>query len=188
MRISARIRLEYMRAVFAQPVSTLDLVPPGQTAAMITIMANTLQTGISEKLSSFLQSVSLLVSAMVISFLYSWNLTLVTGSGMVLIILVYTITTPILVRIMNKVQDAEIQASTVANEIFASIRMVAACGAESKMMSRYEAWVKESRRRGLRMSPLIACQQAPSRFKKRHFLRQICRTNISCSLLCHLRV
>ncbi len=43
------------------------------------MMANTLQAGISEKLSGFLQSVALVVSAMVISFLYSWNLTLVTG-------------------------------------------------------------------------------------------------------------
>ena len=153
-----------MRCVFAQPVSVLDALPPGQTAAIITTTANTLQAGISEKLSGFLQSVALVVSAMVISFLYSWNLTLVTGSGMVLIIIVYATTTPLIVKVFGGVQEAEIQAATVANEIFSSIRMVAACGAESKVMKRYESWVKESRRRGIKLSPMIAFQQGPSMF------------------------
>ncbi len=129
LRISAAIRLEYMKCLFAQPVSTLDALPPGQTAAIVTITANTLQMGISEKLSSFLQSLTLVVSAMVISFWYSWSLTLVTGSGMVFIIVVYAATTPFVVKIMNRVQDIEIRASTVASEIFSSIRMVEACGA-----------------------------------------------------------
>ncbi|KAK3381970.1 P-loop containing nucleoside triphosphate hydrolase protein [Podospora didyma] len=59
---------------------------------------------------------------------------------------------------------ADIQASTTANEIFGSIRMIAACGAEEKMAKRYAGWVDESRRRGLKMSPWIASQQAPVQF------------------------
>ncbi len=177
-----------MKCVFAQPVSTLDALPPGQTAAIITIMANTLQAGISEKLSGLLQSVTLVVSAMVISFLYSWNLTLVTGSGMVLIIIVFSATTPFLVRIMNRVQDAEIQAATVANEIFSSIRMVAACNAEDKVMKRYEGWIKESRRRGLAMSPLVAAQQAPSMYFRAAARRRDVVLTGTCSLLVHLCV
>ncbi|KAL2198138.1 P-loop containing nucleoside triphosphate hydrolase protein [Corynascus similis CBS 632.67] len=55
-------------------------------------------------------------------------------------------------------------ASTTANEIFSSIRMVAACGAAEKMAGRYAKWVDESRRRGLKMSPIIAIQQAPVQF------------------------
>ncbi|CAK7225215.1 hypothetical protein SCUCBS95973_005786 [Sporothrix curviconia] len=161
LRISAALRLEYMRCLLAQPVSTLDCLPPGQTAAVITITANTLQLGISEKLSTFLQSITLLVAALVIAFLYSWKLTLVTSSGMVFILAVYAITTPLLVRILNQVQDAEIQAATVASEIFSSIRMVAACGAEEKMAARYDTCADDSRHRGLRMSPVIALQQTP---------------------------
>lgn len=161
LRISAAIRLEYMRCLYEQPVSVLDLMPPGQTAAIITITASTLQFGISEKLSSFLQAVSLVTSALIISLLFNWRLALVTGSGLVLVISVYGVTTPVLVRIMNRVQNAEIKASTVANEIFSSIRMVSAFGAEKKMMKRYESWIQESRRRGMRMPPIVACQQAP---------------------------
>ncbi|ERT01099.1 hypothetical protein HMPREF1624_02338 [Sporothrix schenckii ATCC 58251] len=161
LRISAALRLAYMRALLAQPVSTLDCLPPGTTAAVITITANTLQLGISEKLSGFLQSVTLVVAALVVSFLYSWKLTLVTSSGMVFIVLVYAVTTPMLVKILNQVQDSEIKAATVASEIFSSIRMVAACGAEEKMAARYDVCADESRNRGKRMSPVIALQQTP---------------------------
>jgi len=161
LRISAAIRLEYMRCLFGQPVSTLDVLPPGQTAAIITITASVLQIGISEKLSALLQSLSAVVSAFVIAMCYSWSLTLVTSSGLLLIIIVYAITTPFLIRLVNEVQHADIQASTAANEIFSSIRMIVACGAEERIARRYAKWVDESRRRGLKMSPLIAMQHAP---------------------------
>lgn len=154
-----------MRSLFRQPISTLDALPPGQTAAIITITASVLQVGISEKLSQFLQSSSLVISAVVIAFAYSWSLTLVTSTGLVLIIAVYGVTTPYMVKLLGEVQHADIQASTVANEIFGSIRMVAACGAEAKMGKRYAGWVDESRRRGLRMSPIVALQQAPGEKK-----------------------
>lgn len=166
LRISAAIRLEYMRCLFAQPVSTLDVLPPGQTAAIITITASILQIGISEKLSAFLQSASTVISALVIAMCYSWSLTLITSSGLLLITIVYAATTPFLVKLLNEVQHADIQASTTANEMFSSIRIVAACGAEDKMAKRYAGWVDESRRRGLKMAPLVAVQQAPSMSSK----------------------
>ena len=163
LRISAAIRLEYLKCLFGQPVSTLDVLPPGQTAAIITITASVLQAGISEKLSAFLQSISTVVAAFVIAITYSWSLTLVTSSGLVLIMMVYAATTPFLVKRLNDVQYADIQASTVANEILSSMRMIAACGAQEKMAKRYVKWVDESHHRGLRMSPIIALQQAPGK-------------------------
>lgn len=150
-----------MKCVFKQPVSVLDSLPPGQTAAIITITASILQMGISEKLGQFLQSISLVLSSLIIAFSYSWKLTFVTGSGLVFIIAVYAVTTPFLVRLANDVQEADIKASTVATEIFSSIRMVSAYGAQKKMADRYRGWTDESRRRGLRMSPIVALQQAP---------------------------
>lgn len=164
MRISAEIRLQYMKCLFAQPISTLDVLPPGQTAAIITITASILQVGISEKLSAFLQAMSTVISAFIIALSYSWRLALITSSGLFFIAIVYAATTPFLVKLLNAVQHADIQASTTVNEIFGSIRMVTACGAEEKMAKRYAAWVDESRRRGLKMSPLIALQQAPVQF------------------------
>ena len=65
---------------------------------------------------------------------------------------------------MKEVEHADTMSSAIASEVFSLIRMVAACGAESKMVKRYAEWVDESRRRGLLMSPLVAIQQAPGMF------------------------
>ncbi|KAL8411164.1 hypothetical protein RB596_000706 [Gaeumannomyces avenae] len=161
LRMSAAVRLEYMRAVFSMRVSMLDTLAPGQTAAVITILASTLQQGVAENVAVLLQAVSLVGSGLVVSLLYSWELTLVTGSGLVLIAAVYAATTPMLVRAMNQVQRCEIAAAAVASEVFSSARMVAACGAEAKMARRYDAFVDQGCRAGLKMSPIVACQQAP---------------------------
>ena len=161
IRISAAVRLTYLRALFRQPISVLDTLPSGQTAAIITITANILQLGISEKLSTLLQSISLVITALIIAFYYNWLLTLVTSFGLVLIIVFYRYTIPSLVKMWKEVEHADRISSSIASEVFSSIRMVVACEAEGKMARRYAAWVQESRRRGLFMSPMVAIQQSP---------------------------
>lgn len=164
LRISAAMRLTYIKALFCQPISVLDVLPPGQTAAIITVTANTLQVGISERLSMLIQNVSLIITALVIAVSYNWLLTLVTSIGLVFIALVYRYTIPRFIKSVTEVGEADRMSSGVASEAFTSIRMIAACGAEEKMASRYASWVEESHRRGLRMSALVALQQAPSMF------------------------
>jgi ATP-binding cassette, subfamily B (MDR/TAP), member 1 len=154
------MRLAYMKALLNLPISALDAIPPGQTAAIITNTANTMQLGISEKLAIFISGVSLVVSAVVIAFIYQWKLTLVTSSGLVIISICYAVTIPLVVKNMKQVEDSEIKSSAVAAEAFSTIRMIAACGAETKMAKRYAYWVEESRKRGLKMSKFIAIQQA----------------------------
>lgn len=161
IRISAAMRLAYMRALFKLPISVLDVLPPGQTAAIVTITAGLLQIGISERLSMLLQSISLVITALIIAFKWSWLLALVTSSGLLFISVCYGATMPFLTKRWKEVEDADRMSSGVAGEVFSSVRMVAACGAEKKMAKRYGSWVDESKKRGLKISPLIAVQQAP---------------------------
>ncbi|KAN0113306.1 ABC transporter-like protein [Hyaloscypha variabilis] len=161
IRISASMRLAYLRALFNQPISVLDTLPPGQTAAIITTTANILQVGISEKLSMFLQSLSLVTTALVIAFYYNWQLTLVTSSGLLFITMFYFCSVPFLIKGLKEVEHADRMSASIASEVFDSIRMVAACGAEEKMAKKYTGWVEESRRRGFMLSPVVAIQQAP---------------------------
>ena len=58
-------------------------------------------------------------------------------------------------------EHADRMSASIASEVFDSIRMVAACGAERKMAKKYTEWVEESRRRGFMLSPVVAIQQAP---------------------------
>ncbi|KAI2775758.1 P-loop containing nucleoside triphosphate hydrolase protein [Daldinia loculata] len=158
-RISSAMRLAYFKALLSLPVSLLDTQPPGQVAAIITTTANTLQNGISERLAAIIQNLSMFISSIVIAFTRSWKLSLVTSSGMFLITICYCVTIPFVVKNMKQVEEANIKGSAVASESFGSIRMIAAYGAEVKMVQKYQEWVDEAQRRGLRLSKIVAFQQ-----------------------------
>lgn len=147
IRISAKIRLEYLKALFALPISVVDTLPTGQASNTITTTANVLQVGISEKLGTLIQFTSLTITAVIVSFKYSWSLTLVTCSVLLFIALVYGITLPIIIKMTKEVEHADEKASSIAGEVLAAMRMIVANGAEYRMEKKYSGWIEESRRR-----------------------------------------
>ncbi|KAH7349022.1 ABC multidrug transporter-like protein [Pyrenochaeta sp. MPI-SDFR-AT-0127] len=161
LRISAAIRSSYLKSLFEQPISTLDALPPGQTIAIITITANLLQLGISERLSSLIQAVTVILTALIIGCLFSWELTLVTATGLVAIVTWYWITTPLVVRKYAEVQGIERKAAGIASEALSSIRMIAACTAETKMAGKYNQAVEDAKALSKTLSPILAIQHSP---------------------------
>lgn len=161
LRISAAIRLSYLDALFKQPISVLDTLPPGQTAAIITVTANVLQNGFSERLATLIQAVSVIFTALIIACCFSWSLTLVTSSGLIVIVFCYVFMTPIVVKRYQRIQDVDKEASGVASDALLSIRMVAACGAEKKVVDAYSRLVEKSAKFGHKMSPIAAWQHSP---------------------------
>ncbi|KAK0118936.1 hypothetical protein ONS96_012011 [Cadophora gregata f. sp. sojae] len=161
LRMSAKLRLEYLKALFSLPISTLDTLPSGQASNTLTNTSNTLQIGISEKLGMILQFTALIFAAIIIAFTYSWSLTLVTSSVLVFIALVYGTVVPIIIKMQKEMEHADEKASSIAGEVLASIRMIVACGAEGRVAKKYSGWIQESQRRGLKMSPMMGVQFAP---------------------------
>jgi ATP-binding cassette subfamily B (MDR/TAP) protein 1 len=139
----------------------LDALPPGQTTAIITVTANVLQLGISERLSSLIQAVTVISTALTIGCIFSWELTLVTASGLVVITAWYSIVTPRIVKKYASIQQVEREAAGIAHESLSSIRMVAACGAEHQMAERYNRLIERARVLGKKLSPLLAVQHSP---------------------------
>lgn len=157
------------------PVSNVDAIPHGHTTAIITTTANQLQDGISEKLCLLIQNISLAISAIVVAFVFSWLLASVTLAGLVFVILVYCFTTYALVNRWNEMVEADREGAAVAGETIASIRMVAACGAEGKMVETYAGWVRKAAERGQKMSKWIAVQSSLGklRLRKLNFLKRL---------------
>lgn len=141
----------------------MDALPPGQTTAIITITANTLQLGISERLSSLIQAITVILTALIIGCIFSWELTLVTASGLVAIVIWYSVFTPIVVSKYAKVQEVEREAAGVGSEALASIRMIAACGAEDKITAKYNRLVEHAKIMGKQLSPILAVQHSPGK-------------------------
>lgn len=142
------------------------MLPTGQTAAIITTVASNLQLGISEKLAVIFSSLAMIFGSMVIAFTYDWLLTLATSLGLVVIGAIYYGVTPQIGAIMTAVLEQDIYAGSVAAEALNpnAARMLAACGAESKIIQRYSALVDEGDRKGRKMAPLVGVQNALSRF------------------------
>ncbi|TDZ12941.1 ABC transporter BEA3 [Colletotrichum spinosum] len=158
IRLSSAIRLHYLQSLFGQTIHVLDSMPAGTAAATITSTANTLQIGISEKLGVFLEFTGTIVTAIIIAFIYSWQLTLVTSSVILFLLVVLGILLPFIIKGHAQITKAEGKASAIASEAFSSIRMVTACGAEERVSSRYARWVQVARQRGEFVSPLMALQ------------------------------
>lgn len=158
IRMSAAIRLDYLRCLFGQTIHVLDSMPSGAAAGVITTSANTLQIGISDKLSTFIEYTATVISATIIAYTYSWRLALATSSLLLFILLTVGILLPAIMKVHSKMTVAEEKASSVANETFGSVRMVTACGAERRVYQRFEKWAKEAERRGMLLAPMMALQ------------------------------
>ncbi|KAK7951026.1 ABC transporter BEA3 [Apiospora aurea] len=158
IRMSAAIRLHYLRCLFGQTIHVLDSMTPGAAAGTITTTANSLQLGISEKLSTFIEFMSTIVASLIVAFITNWAVTLVTASVVLFILLTVAILLPFIIKAQSRQTEAETQSSAIASEAFGSIRMIAACGAETRMAKRFDVWADAAKRHGRRMSPLLAAQ------------------------------
>jgi ATP-binding cassette subfamily B (MDR/TAP) protein 1 len=162
IRISATIRMAYLVALFKQPISVIDRLPPGAATDSLTTVANTIQVAISDKLGTLIQSISLIISAYAIAFIYSWPLTLVSSSVILFVFVVYGSTTPAFIKIEHSLIESNSNASAVAGEVFKSVRTVKSLCAENAVTARYAKWTAQSRERGLKKSPFLAVQYAPA--------------------------
>jgi ATP-binding cassette, subfamily B (MDR/TAP), member 1 len=107
------------------------------------------------------QAITVISVAFLVGCFFSWELTLVTASGLVAIVMWYSFITPLVVRKYVAMQEVEREASGVVREALAGIRMVAACGADEKIAGIYNGLVDRVAKLGNEMSPLLALQHAP---------------------------
>ncbi|KAK3312060.1 P-loop containing nucleoside triphosphate hydrolase protein [Apodospora peruviana] len=158
IRISAAIRLHYMQCLLGQTIHVLDSMPPGAAATTITATSNILQIGVSEKLGTFLEYTATIISAIIIAFVYSWSVTLVTSSVLIFILLVLGILLPIILKGHARLTAAETKAGAVAAEALGSVRMITSCGAENRIARKYAGLVEQARQAGVWTSPFVAIQ------------------------------
>lgn len=116
---------------------------------------------ISDRLHALFQSLAVVIAAFAVAFSYSWALTLVTSSGILFIIVVYSCNTPFTLKAVQRVEKADEKHATVSAEAISSIRTVHALGAESKLIERHTRWVDEAHKYGMKLAPQIAIQLSP---------------------------
>lgn len=158
VRLSAAVRLHYLDSLLSQSIQAIDSIPTGAPATAITATTNTLQIGVSERLGSMLQSISTVCAAVIVSFTWSWNITLVTSSLLLYMLVVLAVLTPLILKGFNAMTKADEESIALASEAIEGIRLVAACGAQSLVAFRYKDRVQEARRRVQHIAPFIGLQ------------------------------
>lgn len=157
-RLSSEIRLHYLESLFAQPIHAIDCMPAGGPATTITATSTTLQIGISDRLGTFLQFLSTIVTAFIVSFIWSWDLTLVMMSLIVYALVVVSVVMPRIVEGQTTSAEADKEATAIASEALGGIRLILACGAQARILSGYQKWVDESKRRAQKSAPFLGIQ------------------------------
>lgn len=160
IRLSANIRTHYLQRLFAQSIHVLDSMPPGYAVSTITSTSNVLQLGISEKLGVFVEYLSMMITAVIVAFTWSWELTLITCCGVIFIVVAISVVLPLVLERHGRMTKADAKAGAIASEALASIRMIMACGAEQRTSKKYSEFVDETKKHAMSVSPLISLQFA----------------------------
>jgi|SRR5215469_5606766 len=164
IRISSALRLAYLRALFAQPIASIDKVSPGKVSSRITTSANTIQLGISQQFSILVQTITFTIGVYIIAFIKSALLTLVASACLPFILLIYGLVLPFFIKIHKKTEDMLEESSSLSFEIFSSIRIVIAFGAEGRLHARYKKILDDAARNERKASPFMGMMMGPMFF------------------------
>ncbi|KAE9380673.1 leptomycin B resistance protein pmd1 [Stipitochalara longipes BDJ] len=140
MRISSALRLAYIQALFAQPISSIDKVSPGKVSSRITTSANTIKLGISQQFSLLIQVATFTIGAYVVAFLHN-----------VLVTLVASVCIPFVLLVLG-------------TTIFLSVWIVVAFGAEERLHARYASLIDRAAQNQEKCGPLMGMMMWPVYF------------------------
>ncbi|KAI4631038.1 ABC-type transporter tr06 [Alternaria metachromatica] len=161
LRISAALRLAYLRALFAQPISVIDTISPGKVSTRITTSSNTVQLAISQHFAILFQSLAFVIGAYVVAFIKGPLLTVVASASLPFILVVFGIILPPFIRIHKITEKHHEDASAMAFEMFSSVRILTAFGAEAKLARLHEALLDKAATNERRAAPLMGLVMSP---------------------------
>jgi ATP-binding cassette subfamily B (MDR/TAP) protein 1 len=162
LRISAALRLAYLRALFAQPVSVIDTISPGKVSTRITTNSNTVQLAIGPQFALLLQSLAFTTGLYVVAFIKGWLLTLVASASLPFVLMVYGALLLPYIRIHKVTEKHHEDASAMAFEMFSSIRVLVAFGAEGKLARQHASMLDKAAQNEKKVAPLMGMMMAPA--------------------------
>uniref|UniRef100_A0A0E0QMH3 Uncharacterized protein n=1 Tax=Oryza rufipogon TaxID=4529 RepID=A0A0E0QMH3_ORYRU len=150
-RQSTRMRIRYLHAALHQDVSFFDTdVRTSDVIHAINADAVVVQDAISEKLGNLIHYLATFVSGFVVGFTAAWQLALVTLAVVPLIAVIGGLSAAALAKLSSRSQDALSDASGIAEQALAQIRIVQSFVGEERVMRAYSAALAVAQRIGYR--------------------------------------
>lgn len=145
-----RVKQLFLRAVLRQDITWYDLNTSMNFATKVSDDIEKYREGIAEKVPIFIYLVMSFVTAVIISFCYGWELTLVILSCTPVIIA----TTAVVAKVQASLTTQELKAysiaGVVAEEVLAAIRTVVAFGGEKIEIDRYSVRLEPAQKMGIK--------------------------------------
>ncbi|XP_047539105.1 multidrug resistance protein homolog 49-like isoform X1 [Vanessa atalanta] len=145
-----RVKEKFLQAVLRQDITWYDLNTSMNFATKVSDDVEKYREGIGEKIPMLIYLVMSFVTAVIISCVYGWELTLVILSCAPIIIA----TTAIVAKVQSSLTSQELKAYSVAGviaeEVLSSIRTVVAFGGEEKEIDRYQKRLDPAKKTGVK--------------------------------------
>lgn len=153
IRTTKALRLDFLQSLLRQDMTFFDSKEGGSPSVKVTTNGNNVNNGISDKLLLLVQSVSTMVSALIIAIVVQWKLALICCCILPTIIVVMGISATVDIMQEGKILKIYSEAGMLAEEVFSSIATVHAFWLQPLMFKRYDALLAESERQGMKKSP-----------------------------------
>jgi ATP-binding cassette subfamily B (MDR/TAP) protein 1 len=105
---------------------------------------NLVQDGIGQKIGLFVSGVSMFVSAIIIGFIRSWKLSLIMLSATVALVLMMGVNGTMMKKNQTLAIDENATAASLAEEVLASARNVAAYGTQRRLQEKYKIFLDKA--------------------------------------------
>ncbi|KAJ5338527.1 hypothetical protein N7452_005255 [Penicillium brevicompactum] len=159
-KITQRLREKYLAAILRQNIAFFDVLGAGEITTRITSDMNLIQDSLTGKLSLTLYSCSNFGAALIISFVKSWRMALILISAYVAETGSMSLFSTFMVKYTHKSLAAYADGSTAAEEAISSIRHVTAFGIQDKLADRYQKFLTQAEKYGLRSRIALAAMMA----------------------------
>ena len=107
------------------------------------------------------QSLAFTIALYTVAFIKGWLLTFVASSALPFIVLAYGACVPAFFKIHKKTESIQEEASALAYEIFSSIRIVVAFGAEGKLAKQHDKLLDQAAKNEKNAAPWMGVMMTP---------------------------
>ncbi|KAF5494059.1 Sophorolipid transporter [Colletotrichum fructicola] len=159
-RIAQRIRERYLEAILRQNIAYFDGLEVGEVNTRLTADISIIQDAITGKASATLSAIATFVSALIISFIKSWILTIVLFPAQVLIVGTMSVGAKYMIKYTVQSLGAYAPAASIAEEAISSVQAVTVYGMQESLVRRYEEHAEKARKAGSKSGIALACMIA----------------------------
>ncbi|KAH8879727.1 ATP-binding cassette multidrug transport protein [Thozetella sp. PMI_491] len=149
------IQHAYLRAAFSQEVGYYDQGVSGSISTQATSNGLLIQSGTSEKLGLFVQSISTFAAAFVIAFISQWKLTLTLICIIPAIVVLVGGVGAFDAKINTKLFKIYADAASYADNLLSGMRTVHAFSLQSRTLAKYEMFLRSALKLGNKRSKFV---------------------------------